>query len=207
MLPRSGLLLADSKSNSSTRLPLSTTTRVSSGWEASMIILFAMKNSLAAPIGSAPRPMRPPDQAERFGRVGDGKETKTWNRPDDVAQRRPVGHRLSERPPAGDHRGQRAGEVGSEHSQPCIEAIGPVAVAGACAPATSRPEPALQARMASSAPLAGATGETPEAGDQSCRLTASPALRAGDPQARHQRFRPGDARRRNDRLRRFGPIS
>src|SRR5689334_12201937 len=42
MLPRSCLRLADSKSNSSTRLPRNTTTLVSSGWAASMSILFAM---------------------------------------------------------------------------------------------------------------------------------------------------------------------
>src|ERR1700722_14992554 len=56
MLPRSGFLLADSKSNSSTRLPLSTTTRVSSGWEASIIILFGMCNSHRARAGGSVRP-------------------------------------------------------------------------------------------------------------------------------------------------------
>src|SRR5580704_16300304 len=45
MLPRSCLRFADSKSNSSTRLPRSTTTRVSSGWVASMSILLAIKQS------------------------------------------------------------------------------------------------------------------------------------------------------------------
>src|SRR5215472_2712766 len=42
MLPRSCLRLADSKSNSSTRFPRTTTTRVSSGWVASMSILLAI---------------------------------------------------------------------------------------------------------------------------------------------------------------------
>src|SRR3974390_3011534 len=42
MLPRSCLRLADSKSNSSTRFPRTTTTRVSSGWVASMSILLAL---------------------------------------------------------------------------------------------------------------------------------------------------------------------
>src|SRR5438477_11290223 len=40
MLPRRCLRLADSKSNSSTRLPRRTTTRVSSGWVESISILF-----------------------------------------------------------------------------------------------------------------------------------------------------------------------
>ena len=47
MLPRSCFLLADSKSNSSMRLPLRTTTRVSSGCDASMsILLLDMANSV-----------------------------------------------------------------------------------------------------------------------------------------------------------------
>src|ERR1700733_12572019 len=45
MLPRSCLRCADSKSNSSTRLPRRTTTRVSSGWVASMSILLAIGKS------------------------------------------------------------------------------------------------------------------------------------------------------------------
>src|SRR5580700_2673600 len=45
MLPRSCLRCADSKSNSSTRLPRKTTTRVSSGWVASMSILLAILQS------------------------------------------------------------------------------------------------------------------------------------------------------------------
>src|SRR3982750_4129470 len=46
MLPRSCLRLADSKSNSSTRLPRRTTTRVSSGWVASISILLGIEQSL-----------------------------------------------------------------------------------------------------------------------------------------------------------------
>src|SRR5258707_8748481 len=46
MLPRSCLRLADSKSNSSTRLPRRTTTRVSSGWVASTSILLDIDQSL-----------------------------------------------------------------------------------------------------------------------------------------------------------------
>src|SRR5262245_3954867 len=46
MLPRSCLRLADSKSNSSTRLPRRTTTRVSSGWVASISILLGIDQSL-----------------------------------------------------------------------------------------------------------------------------------------------------------------
>src|SRR6516225_2184505 len=45
MLPLSCFLCADSKSNSSTRLPRKTTTRVSSGWVASMSILLAICKS------------------------------------------------------------------------------------------------------------------------------------------------------------------
>src|SRR3954451_10629948 len=45
MFPRSCRLEADSKSNSSTFWPRTTTTRVSSGREASISILFAMTNS------------------------------------------------------------------------------------------------------------------------------------------------------------------
>src|SRR4029078_8914653 len=45
MLPRSCLRLALSKSNSSTRLPRSTTTRVSSGWVASINIFSAIGKS------------------------------------------------------------------------------------------------------------------------------------------------------------------
>src|SRR6516164_5916326 len=52
MLPRSCLRLADSKSNSSTRLPRRTTTRVSSGWAASISILFGIDQSHA---GRRPR--------------------------------------------------------------------------------------------------------------------------------------------------------
>src|SRR5215813_5008 len=45
MLPLNCLRCADSKSNSSTRLPRKTTTRVSSGWVASMSILLAIGES------------------------------------------------------------------------------------------------------------------------------------------------------------------
>src|SRR3954451_14214277 len=45
MFPRSCFLLAASKSNSSTLFPRTTTTRVSSGWEASISILLAMRDS------------------------------------------------------------------------------------------------------------------------------------------------------------------
>src|SRR6516225_4963775 len=47
ILPLNCLRCADSKSNSSTRLPRKTTTRVSSGWVASMSILLAIGNSHA----------------------------------------------------------------------------------------------------------------------------------------------------------------
>src|SRR5579871_632912 len=79
MLPRSGLLLADSKSNSSTRLPRRTTTRVSSGWEASMIILLAMANSLAARQNSPRGPNGPPECAARGVYAGDRENGKLGN--------------------------------------------------------------------------------------------------------------------------------
>src|SRR5208283_3769500 len=47
MLPRSGFLSAASKSNSWTLFPRSTTTRVSSGWEASISILLGMGDSFS----------------------------------------------------------------------------------------------------------------------------------------------------------------
>ena len=76
MLPRSWRRLADSKSNSSTRLPRTTTTRVSSGWVASMSILLAIDKSLfggpACARSQSKRRMRTaPDGARRWGgRVG-----------------------------------------------------------------------------------------------------------------------------------------
>src|SRR2546427_1864453 len=81
MLPRSCLRLADSKSNSSTRLPRRTTTRVSSGWVASISILLGIDQSLdgrrrrgrpAAPRGRS-RTARPGARlivVERMGLVG-----------------------------------------------------------------------------------------------------------------------------------------
>src|SRR6476620_7182270 len=48
MLPRSCLRWAVSKSNSSTRLPRTTTTRVSSGWVASINILLGILGLLTA---------------------------------------------------------------------------------------------------------------------------------------------------------------
>ncbi len=63
MLPRSCLRLADSKSNSSTFCPRTATTRVSSGWEASISILLAMLNSRHGDRGQrlehGPRERRP----------------------------------------------------------------------------------------------------------------------------------------------------
>src|SRR5271155_5788511 len=76
MFPLRGLLLAVSKSNSSTRLPRRTTTRVSSVCEASMILLLAMVNSLAARENLPRGPRRPPDCAARGVYAGDG---EIWN--------------------------------------------------------------------------------------------------------------------------------
>src|ERR1700722_15269962 len=77
MLPRSGFLLADSKSNSSTRLPLRTTTRVSSGWEASMIILLDMCNSRGARAGGSVRPGWALEVQARRANVGRKKVKRT----------------------------------------------------------------------------------------------------------------------------------
>src|SRR5579883_310023 len=66
MLPRSCLRLADSKSNSSTRFPRSTTTRVSSGWVASMSILLAIEPTLGgALVRARPAPKRRAEDALR----------------------------------------------------------------------------------------------------------------------------------------------
>src|ERR1700723_445326 len=74
MLPRGGFLLADSKSNSSTRLPLRTTTRVSSGWEASIIILLDMCNSRRGRAGGSARPGRALEAQARRANVGEGRK-------------------------------------------------------------------------------------------------------------------------------------
>src|SRR5215467_11477376 len=67
MLPRSCLRLADSKSNSSTRFPRTTTTRVSSGWVASMSILLAIDLTLGGASGCARSPPR--RRSEHAGRT------------------------------------------------------------------------------------------------------------------------------------------
>ena len=80
--------LADSKSNSSTRLPLSTTTRVSSGWEASMIILLDMLNSLGARPGGPQCPRGAIEgQARRanVGGYGDGRPFRRGHGPASIA--------------------------------------------------------------------------------------------------------------------------
>src|SRR5881398_1633253 len=64
MLPFSCRRLADSKSNSSTRLPRRTTTRVSSGWVASISILLAIDRSLD---GGRMRPCLPATRAAQDG--------------------------------------------------------------------------------------------------------------------------------------------
>src|ERR1700722_9931242 len=78
IVPRSGFLLADSKSNSSTRLPRRTTTRVSSGWEASIIILLGMSNSHGARAAGLLRPNGALEvharRAEVMGKKGRQKE-------------------------------------------------------------------------------------------------------------------------------------
>ena len=71
-------MLANSKSNSSTRLPRRTTTLVSSGCEASMIILFAMINSLAERESARRGPMGPLARAAR-GVYAGGRKIHEWD--------------------------------------------------------------------------------------------------------------------------------
>src|SRR5215470_8337435 len=72
MLPLSWRRFADSKSNSSTRFPRTTTTRVSSGWVASMSILLAIDNSsCGGPAGTLAR-VEPRRAAPRGARRNDG---------------------------------------------------------------------------------------------------------------------------------------
>src|SRR5258708_7573775 len=76
MLPRSCLRWAVSKSNSSTRLPRTTTTRVSSGWVASINILLGILELMTAAGayggGRISRP-RGTGGPPRFGGGGEGK--------------------------------------------------------------------------------------------------------------------------------------
>src|SRR5258708_16203553 len=76
MLPRSCLRLADSKSNSSTRLPRRTTTRVSSGWVASISILLGIDESH----DGTPARGRPSSPRGRHGtaRPGNGLIVVEW---------------------------------------------------------------------------------------------------------------------------------
>src|SRR5258708_250338 len=76
MLPRSCLRLADSKSNSSTRLPRRTTTLVSSGWVASISILLGIDWSL----DGTPARFRPSSPRGRYGtaRPGNGLIVGEW---------------------------------------------------------------------------------------------------------------------------------
>src|SRR4029079_784863 len=71
MLPRSCLRLALSKSNSSTRLPRNTKTRVSSGWVASINILSAIgKSHLAANSRGLAHSRRRKSYVRRSGLIG-----------------------------------------------------------------------------------------------------------------------------------------
>src|SRR5689334_19011528 len=73
IFPRNWRRLADSKSNSSTRLPRTTTTRVSSGWVASISILLAIDESLFAnPASGRAHGRRHRRQAPRGRRGGRG---------------------------------------------------------------------------------------------------------------------------------------
>src|SRR5579863_2665786 len=183
MFPRSGRLLADSKSNSSTRLPLKTTTRVSSGWEASMIILLAMINSLAARESSLRGPTRPPDRAARGVYAGDGEILG----PGDARRRIGVVFRreqVAKKHPRRPNGGRRFVVLPSEHRQPENKTWpGAPPSTGAAWRRTSRSEPR--------------PGHCP-AGDSGFRLQSrrgpSPELitAAGDPTGRPTR--PGVVR-------------
>src|SRR5262249_51481835 len=113
MLPRSCLRLADSKSNSSTRFPRTTTTRVSSGWVASMSILLAIANSSwGAPARGAPTRTAPRRAAPRGARQNDGRGGLSGRGPNRAVQR------ASDPPRAALYRRVGGGDVGSR-------AIGP----------------------------------------------------------------------------------
>src|SRR5262249_1494457 len=80
MLPLNCLRCADSKSNSSTRLPRRTTTRVSSGWVASISILLAIGKSHRDRLGRLRRAVPARDVSAPDGGTGpicgwDGLET------------------------------------------------------------------------------------------------------------------------------------
>src|SRR5688500_16165940 len=73
MLPLSCLCSEDSKSNSSIRLPLTTATRVSSGWRASISMRMDIENSPGAPCKRAgPAPRDENDHAPRLGTAAGG---------------------------------------------------------------------------------------------------------------------------------------
>src|SRR5215469_12384542 len=70
MLPLNCLRCADSKSNSSTRLPRRTTTRVSSGWVASISILLAIGKSHRDRLGRLRRAVPARDVSAPDGGTG-----------------------------------------------------------------------------------------------------------------------------------------
>ncbi len=76
MLPFTCFLVDDSKSNSSSRLPLSTTTRVSSGWAASMSMRFAIRAELR---GARLRPLQKRPAARCCGEESRGR-ARSWRR-------------------------------------------------------------------------------------------------------------------------------
>src|SRR5215470_5234320 len=96
MLPLSWRRFADSKSNSSTRFPRTTTTRVSSGWVASMSILLAIDNSScgASARGTLAR-ARPRRAAPRGARRNDGRGGLDDRRPNRGTQEGSDPHRAA----------------------------------------------------------------------------------------------------------------
>src|SRR5262249_23997891 len=105
MLPRSWLRLADWKSNSSTRFPRTTTTRVSSGWVASMSILLAIDLTL----GGAKRARSPPRR-----RAEDARRTELWV---ETNGRQRAMRRTRMRSPAAAH----SGLVGHPRHDPALD--------------------------------------------------------------------------------------
>src|SRR6202011_3892759 len=88
ILPLSWRRFADSKSNSSTRFPRKTTTRVSSGWVASMSILLAIDNSsCGAPARGTLARAKPRRAAPRGARRNDGRGGLYDRGPNRAAQR------------------------------------------------------------------------------------------------------------------------
>src|SRR5262249_32588026 len=95
MLPLNCLRCADSKSNSSTRLPRRATTRVSSGWVASMSILLAIGKSHTDRLGRLRRVVSARDVLAPD--VGTGPIFGCWDGPETASAASEIGPADGER--------------------------------------------------------------------------------------------------------------